>query len=325
MRKALIYRMMLFVFAVIPVMPGFGSAPRVLICAEVHGRDYPTTRGLYYLADLVKRRTKGRVEIKVYHSAQLGSEKVTIEMAQQGFIDLIRVNGAPMGEFNYEIGLLGLPYLFRDDEHRWKVLDGKVGQKLLAGLERSGMIGLCYYDSGSRNFYNNKLPIYKPEDLKGLKIRLQDSQLFMDFVQLLGAYPTPMAFEEVYEALKIGLIDGAENNASSYLTTRHYELARYYSLSRHSSVPEVLVISKKTWESLPDGDREIIRKAARESQQIQKEYWAEMERNSLRAIIAGGCQVNEVDLKAFQRAVKPLYDKYGAGYEELITEIRAVR
>ena len=291
--------------------------------AENQPEDYPTTIGDKEFARLVEERTNGRYKIEVYHSGQLGDERSVIEQVQLGSIDFARVNASPLTEFSDAIGVLSLPYLFDNADHMWEVLNGEVGDELLATLEDAGMIGLAFYDSGERHFYNTVRPIHSPEDLKGLKIRTQQSQLIIDLVEALGASATPISYEEVYSALQTGVIDGAENNFPSYYTSRHYEVANYYTLSAHSSVPEVLLASSSTWEKLSEEDKEIFRKAAKDSVEVQRKAWAELVEKSRKLIEENGNEIIEIsDYTEWREAVQPIYDKYGQEFAEWIERIQ---
>ena len=203
---------------------------RVLIATDDHAIEYPTTQGLVRIKEIIEEKSQGRIQVLIRPSAQLGSEKEAIELTQMGIIDINRVSCSPMAEFAPEFAVYSLPYLFRNAAHEWAVLDGPIGRGLLEKLAPRRLIGLAYYDSGARSFYNNVRPINSPDDLKGLKIRVQKSEVMIDLVRALGGQPDPIACEEVYSSIQTGRIDGAENNPPSYLTTNHYEVAKYYSL-----------------------------------------------------------------------------------------------
>lgn len=297
----------------------------VLKAADDHPPGYPTTEGLYHMAKRAKELSGGKIDITVYPSAQLGSEKETLENTRMGVIDINRVSCAPISEFMEEMGAFSMPYIFRDEEHEWKVLDGEIGDRLAAKLGEVGMIGLAYYDSGARSFYNNTRPINSPADLVGLKIRTQKSEIMINLVETLGASAVPMAFEEVYSALQTGVLEGAENNPPSYDSTGHYEVAKFYSLDEHSRIPEIVVISKKTWDGLSRKDQLIIRRAAKESEEVQKRLWKEYEQKSMKKVKEAGCKINYPDKTAFLEGAKPIYDKYGRRFGELIREIQAVK
>ena len=231
----------LAVLAVIAVaastLPAAAAPQMVLRLGETHVADYPTTRGDLEFSRLVEERTGGRIRIEVYHGKQLGEEKAVIEQVQFGAIDFTRVSISPLAAFAPAFDALQMPYLYRDEDHMWKVLNGPIGEEFLNSLEPADFVGLCWYDSGARNFYNSRREIKSVADLKGLKIRVQESKLMMGLVSALGAVPTPMPFGEVYSALQTGVIDGAENNWPSYFSTSHYEVAKYFTLDGHTRVP----------------------------------------------------------------------------------------
>jgi len=298
----------------------------VLKLAENQPEDYPTTIGVKEFARIVEEKTNGRIKIEVYAGGQLGDEKSVIEAVQLGGIDFARVNAQPLSDFAKPLRVLSLPYLFDDEEHLWKVLDGPIGEEILASLEDANMVGLAYYDSGARCFYNSKREVKTPADLKGLKIRVQQSELMVGLVEALGASATPMPYSEVYSALQTGVIDGAENNWPSYYSTSHYEVAKYFTVDNHTRTPEVLLASKALWDKLSDEDKKIIKEAARASEEVQKKAWKEYEQKAIEAVKAKGCVITEVeDLKAWQDAVQPVYERFGAEFKDLIERIKAAK
>lgn len=306
-----------------------GSGDKVVLrYAENQVADYPTTQAAHKFADLVKEKTNGRIEVEVYDSGQLGDEKSVIEQVQFGGIDMSRVSLTPLSEFSRNLMALQLPYLYRDADHMWKVLDGDIGKELLKSTEDSGIVGLSWYDAGARNFYNSQKEIKGLADMQGLKIRVQESSMMMDMVKALGANPTPMAYGEVYSGLQTGVIDGAENNWPSYESTSHYEVAKYYVVDEHSRIPEMQIISKQTMDKLSADDQKIIRECAAESAKYERQLWAEREKASEDKVKAGGAVITKLSAEAraeFVKAVQPLYDKYGAEYKELIQKIRDVK
>jgi len=305
-----------------------GGDKMVLRYAENQVKDYPTTKGAQKFADLVKEKTNGRITVEVYDSGQLGDEKSVIEQIQFGGIDMSRVSLTPLSEFSKDLMALQMPYLYRDADHMWKVLDGDIGKKLLGSTEKDGIVGLSWYDAGARNFYNSKREIKSMADMQGLKIRVQESGLMMDMVKALGASPTPMAYGEVYSGLQTGVIDGAENNWPSYESTSHYEVAKYYVVDEHSRIPEMQIISKQTWDKLSPEDQKILRECAAESAKYERELWAQQEQDSEKKVRDGGAVITKLSEEAraeFVKAMQPLYEKYGADYKELIDQIRAVK
>ncbi|MCR4426100.1 MAG: TRAP transporter substrate-binding protein [Firmicutes bacterium] len=299
------------------------SATRVFRLAEVHPDGYPTTEGDKYFAKLVNERSGGRLKIEVYFGGTLGPEKDTMEMTKMGAIDAVRTSCSPLVEMYAPIGVFSMPYLFRDEAHMWKVLNGEVGQHFLKAVESAGFVGLTYYDSGARHFYTKKL-VKSPADLRGMKIRVQQSSVMLDLVNSMGASAVPMAFNEVYSALQTGVIDGAENNSPSYLTTSHYEVAKFYALDGHTRIPEVILFSKRIWDTLPPADQALIRQAALDSTAFQREAWKKFEDEALAKVKASGCTITEVNISEFQKAVESMYAKYPQ-YSEWVEKIRAVK
>ncbi len=298
----------------------------VLRYAENQAQDYPTTQAAYKFAELVEQKTNGRIHIDVYHGGQLGDEKAVIEQLQFGAIDFTRVSISPLSEFEKSLNVLQLPYLYKDAAQMWRVLDGKIGEKFLSSMEKNNLIGLSWFDAGARNFYDSKRPVTKLEDMKGLKIRVQESQLMMGMVAALGANATPMAYGEVYSGLQTGVIDGAENNWPSYDSVSHYEVAKYYVLDEHTRVPEMQLVAKSTWDKFSDEDKAIIKECALESAKLERELWAAKEKASEDKVRAAGCTITELapgEKEKFQAAMAPLYAQFGAGYEDIIKDIQA--
>jgi tripartite ATP-independent transporter DctP family solute receptor len=295
--------------------------------ADIHPDGYPTVDAVKYMGELVKERTGGRIAIQVMNNSMLGQEKDTIEQTRFGVIDMNRVNAAPFNNLVPETVVLGLPFLFRSTEHMHKVVDGPIGDKILAAFEPHGLVGLAYYDSGARSFYTTKKPVEKLADLKGMKIRVQQSDLWIAMMQAFGANPTPMPMGEVYSSLETGVVDGAENNWPSYESARHYEVAKNYTLTQHSMNPEILVMSKMTWDKLTPDDQKVIRQAAKDSVVKMRELWSAREKSSEEKVRAGGANVIEVNKEEFSAAMKPVYDKFvtDASMKQLLEEIQAVQ
>lgn len=298
----------------------------VLKAADDHAMDYPTTQGLVRMGDLLKEWTNGRITVEVYAAGQLGSEKETIEQTQMGAIDIDRISIGHLSAVVPEMNVFSLPYIFRSAEHAFKVCDGPVGEELLATCEAHNLIGLGYYDSGQRSFYNTKKPVKSIADLKGMKIRVMGADIFSDMANALGAAATPMAFEEVYTALQTGVIDGAENNYPSYIEKGHYEAAKYYTQDEHLRVPEIIVFSKKTWNKLSSEDQALIKKAALESVPYQRSLWQKSAEEAKNKAIAAGCEIiTDIDKQPFIDAMKPVYEKYAPDLAEYIAKIQAVK
>jgi tripartite ATP-independent transporter DctP family solute receptor len=303
------------------------AADLVLRSSDTHPDGYPTVEAVKYMGELIEERTGGRIGVEVFHSAQLGEEKDTIEQTRFGVIDLNRISMAPFNGLIPETAILSLPYLFRDVDHLHAVLDGDIGAEILATFEAHDLVALAYYDPGARSFYNRVKPMRSIEDLAGMKFRVIQSDVFVDMVAALGANATPMPYGEVYSAIETGVIDGAENNFPSYESSGHFEVAKYYTLDEHMMVPEVLVMSKAAFERLSPEDQAIVRQAAQDSVPFNREKWAERERESEEKVRAAGVEiVEDIDKAPFVAAMGPVYEKYAATPElmSLVERIQAV-
>ncbi len=278
--------------------------------ADIHPDGYPTVEAVKFMGERLKTLTNGKHTIKVFNNSALGNEKDTIEQTKIGALAMTRVNIAPMNNICAETQVPTMPFLFRSKEHMRHVLDGPIGEEILAACAPQGFVGLAYYDSGARSLYTAKKPVKNLADAKGLKIRVQQSDLWVSLLEAMGANATPMPYGEVYTALKTGLVDGAENNYPSYESSRHFEVAKYYSVTEHSMAPEMLLFSKRTWDSLGPDDQKAIRQAAKESVPYMRKLWDEREEKSLAIVKAGGAEIIKVDKASFQNAMKPVYDKF---------------
>ena len=295
--------------------------------SDVHPEDYPTVMAVKYMSDIIKQKTGGKDSIKVYTMSQLGGEKDTIEQTKIGALDFVRINVAPMNNICPETMVPTMPFLFRSKEHMRKVLDGPIGDEILKACEKQGFVGLAFYDSGSRSLYTVKKPVKSLADVKGMKIRVQQSDLWVSLLQAMGANATPMPYGEVYTALKVGTVDGAENNWPSYDTSRHFEVAKYYAITEHSMAPEMLLMSKKIYDGLTPDEQKIIRDAAKASVPYMRKLWDEKELESRKKVEAGGAQVIEVDKKSFSDAMKPVYDKFIADpkLKDMVQKVQATQ
>ena len=296
----------------------------VLTYAENQAEDYPTTQGAYKFAELVRERTGGRIEIQVNAEAVLGDEKTVIEQLQFGGVDFARVSLSPLAEFVPKLNVLQMPYLYTGREHMWRVLEGPIGDDFMNSFDGSNLVALSWYDAGARSFYNTGRPIETLEDMRGLNIRVQESELMMDTIEALGATPVPTAFGDVYSGLQTGKIDGAENNWPSYESTRHYEVARYFTLDEHTRVPELQLAAQPTWDKLSPEYQDIIRECAQESAQYGRQLWAAREKVSESIVRKAGCIVTELspeEKARFQEAAAPMYEKYCSEYVDIIDAI----
>lgn len=278
--------------------------------ADVHNADdYPTVAAVRHMSDLLAQKSGGKYKIKVFNKGALGTEKETIDQVKIGALDLTRVNISPMNAICPKTLVPTLPFLFHSVEHMRKSLDGPVGEEILKSCEEQGFVGLAFYDSGARSIYGRK-PVRGVADAKGLKIRVQQSDLWVALVGAMGANATPMPIGEVYTGLKTGLIDAAENNVPSYEGFKHYEAVKYYSRTEHSMAPEMLLMSKRVFDKLPSADQALIRAAAKESVAFQRRKWDKQEAKSLAAVKAGGAEIIEVDKAGFQAQMGPVYARF---------------
>ena len=292
-----------------------------------HGMDtsHPVHQAMVFMAERVAEKSNGQMRVDIYPSEQLGTERQCLELLQLGSLDMTKVSSSVMESFSPMYKVFGLPYVFENDAHRFAVLEGTIGQRILRSSEPSWLRGVTYYDAGSRSFYTKDRPIRTPEDLEGLKIRTQESPVAISMVNELGGAATPISFGELYTALQQGVVDGAENNPPSFHTTRHYELCDYYSLDRHTSPPDVLLASTHLWERLTPQEREWLQAAADESAQHQKKLWAEATQEAMEAVKAAGVEIIEPDVAAFAEAVQPLYEQYRREQPEVHAVLQEIK
>ncbi len=279
---------------------------------NIHAADYPNGQGLDRFGQLVMERTNNRIRMRTYHSAQLGQQDEAIQQMRLGSIDFGNFNLSPFNNLAPSTNVVTLPFLFRNVAHSHAAIDGVAGAEIAKDLEAIGIIALAWYDGGARSVYSTR-PIRTPADMRGLKIRVQTSDLWIDLMRALGANATPLPFGEVFTSLQSGVIDAAENNFPSYESTRHFEVARYYTTTEHSNVPEVLAVSQQRWRRLNEQERNIVRDAARESATLQRQLWAERERVSRQRVEAAGVTVIELtDRSPWSQLMAPVYAKYAA-------------
>lgn len=302
-----------------PVTPEF-----VLTYADNQPAGYPTTQGAERFAQLVQERTGGRVVIQVHSDAEYGTEQEIWEQLALGGVDFARLSLAIAADDLPKLNVLQLPYLYRDAAHMWRVLDGALGEDFLQEFTRRELVGLSWYDAGARSFYA-KQPIRSLNDLAGTTVRVQDSQIVLDMMKLLGSQPVTFAYSDVYSAFQTGKIDAAENNWPAYYRMDHYKVAPYYTVDEHSRVPEVQLASGRTWAQLPEEYQSILRQCARESAQYERQLWTEEEARARQSVLAAGCReitLSEEELEAFRTLVQPLYDRYCGEELELVEAIQ---
>lgn len=284
---------------------------RVLKLAHVLDISHPVHRGMVFMAEQVAENSGGRMRVDIYPSGQLGgAERDLIELLQIGSLAMTKVSTAPLESFVPEMRIFGIPYIFRDDNHRWKVLNGEIGRSLLLAGDDYYLRGMCYYDAGSRSFYTKDVPVVSPSELKGLKIRVMKSITAVEMVRALGGSATPIPWGELYTALQQGVVDGAENNPPSFHLSRHYEVCKHYSLDEHTSVPDILLMSTVVWESLTSQEQAWLQEAVDVSVEVQKRLWKEACVEALREVQANGVTVSYPDKAPFRDAVKEMHLSY---------------
>ncbi len=329
--KGLVRILFVGVLAALLVMPSGcrkKSDHRILKLAHGLPVDHPVHQAMLFMAKRCKELSDGRLLMEIYPSGQLGSEQQCVELCQIGSLAITKISAAVMESFKPEYKVLGLPYLFRDTDHLFRVLNGEIGKELLTNIQDKLIRGLCFYDAGSRSFYTISRPILKPDDLKGLKIRVMKSQTAMDMVRALGGSPTPISWGELYTALQSGVVDGAENNPPSFYTSHHYEVCKYYSLDEHTSVPDVMVISMHVWKHLSDQEKTWLQQAADESVPVERKLWAESVKHSMEEVQKAGVKIYYPDKKLFAEKVQPIYESYKKNNPVIwsyIERIRAVK
>lgn len=285
--------------------------------------DYVSTVQIYKFADEVAEKTDGRIKIEVYAGGQLGEEKACVEQVQMGSLDFTKSSMGALTSFNEQLNLMSLPYLFKSEDHLWAVMDTDIGKNLLASMESTGLKGLCWLDAGSRCFYATK-PLNSVEDFKGVKFRVMQSSIYSDTVSCLGAVPISMSGNEVYSALQTGVVDGAENNIPRIIDMSHNELCDYLIVDRHNIMPEMVLVSANVWNKLSAEDQAVIQECADHLQENMIAAWLDTENAALETLAQGGMNIvtpDEATIASFREAMQPVYDKYGAEYADLVTQI----
>jgi len=308
--------------------PALAQQKVVLKASDVHPEGYPTVAAIASMGKKLEAATSGRISVQIYPSMQLGGEKEAIEQAQVGALALARVSVGALGPVVDDLNVFNLPYLFRNTTHMQKVIDGPIGQELLDKITnnpKAGLVGLCWMDAGARSLYDTKKPIKSIEDLKGMKFRVMGNPMFVDMMNALGGNGVSMGYDQVFNALQTGVVDGAENNPPSFVFDNHYTVAKYYTLDEHLIVPEILLMSRRVWDGLSPADQALVKKFSREAQMEERVLWNKYEKDAMDKARAAGITITEIaDKKPFQAAVKPVWDKYGPKYAEMVKRIQAV-
>ncbi|SIS89608.1 TRAP transporter substrate-binding protein [Belliella pelovolcani] len=298
---------------------------RVIKLGHGLGVTHPVHEAMVFMAKRLEEKSKGEMIIKIYPNQQLGSERELVELLQIGSLGMTKVSSAVMESFAPKLQVLSMPYLFKDDAHRDLILKGPIGQQLLLDGEDFWLRGLCYYDAGKRSFYTKNKPVDSPEDLKGLKIRVMESNTAINMVKNFGGSPTPVSYGELYTALQQGIVDGAENNPPSLFTSRHYEVCKYYSINEHTAIPDILIISTKVWNLLSDQEKQWLQEAADESAEFQYKIWAESVEESLAEMEKAGVTIVYPELEGFRLAVESMYEELNVTQPELAAVVAQIR
>lgn len=301
------------------------STTKVLYLAHNSPQAHPVHKGVLKFQEVLAKKSEGKLIIKIFPDSQLGSEREVLELLQIGSVAITKVSAATLSNFIPEYSVLGIPYLFRDDAHKFNVLEGNIGKSILEKGSKFWLRGLCYYDAGNRSFYTKTKAIRTPEDLKGLKIRVMNNQMAINMVNALGGSPTPMAYGELYTAIQQGVVDGAENNAPSFVSSNHYEVTKYYTLDEHSAVPDVVLIGTKYWEKLSDLEKKWLQEAANESVRAQKQYWQESVEESMKIAKDFGVEIIFPKKSLFADKSKSVLETFEKEYptmSELVHQIK---
>lgn len=298
---------------------------KVLYLGHSLPQSHPVHKGILEFQRVLDEKSGGTVQIKVFPDAQLGSEREVLELLQIGSLAATKVSAATLSNFVPEYHILGIPYLFRSKEHQFSVLEGEIGKSILEKGSKFWLRGLCYYDAGSRSFYTSEKAIRTPEDLKSLKIRVMNNQMAINMVNSMGGSATPLSYSELYTAIQQGVVDGAENNPPSFVSSNHYEISKYYTLDQHSSVPDVLVIGTKFWEQLSAQEKVWVQDAANESSQAQKVFWNESVEESIRVAKEHGVEVIIPEKSLFAEKSKSVVEGFVKEYPEFAPIVNQIK
>src|SRR5450432_47278 len=310
---------------------GLASAQQKLVlkASDVHPEGYPTVVAVEDIGKKLEKATNGRLSVQMFASMQLGGEKEAIEQAQLGAIQFARVSVGALGPVVDDLNVFNMPYLFRNTEHMQKVIDGPIGQELMDKVTnnpKTGLVALCFMDAGARSLYDTKKAIKNLADLKGMKFRVMGNPMFVDMMNSLGGNGVSMGYDQVFSALQTGVVDGAENNMPSFVFDNHFQVAKFYTFDEHLIIPEMVVFSKKTWDTLSKEDQALLIKFGKEAQAEERVLWEQYEKEALDKAKAAGITISQIsDKKAFQDAVKPVWDKYGPKYADMIKRVQAVQ
>ena len=304
---------------------GGNSHRKVLKLAHGLETTHPVHIGMEFMKKRLEELSGGKLSVDIYSGGALGSEIKCLEQLKNGSLDMTKASCAQIGTFVPQMHALCMPYVFRDSGHYWRVLDSDLGRNFLGFMRMDGLMGLCFYDAGARCFYTSKKQIHSPEDLRGMKIRVMNSRADMDMISAFGASPTPISAGETYTALAQGIVDGAENNLPTYYTSAHFEVAKNCTIDEHTSIPDVLIIGERSWNSLPENERKMLAQAADESSRFQRELWREKTGEAKKALLGKGVNFIEVDKSEFRKVAESIYRHYdGTDIGGLIKKIRGI-
>ncbi|WP_397364522.1 TRAP transporter substrate-binding protein [Olleya sp. R77988] len=301
------------------------TGPKVMYLGHTLPQTHPVHKGIVEFQKALEKKSNGTLKVKIFPDAQLGSEREVLELLQIGSVAATKVSAATLSNFVPEYNVLGIPYLFRDKQHQFEVLEGEIGKSILQKGSKFWLRGLCYYDAGSRSFYTSKKAIRTPEDLKGLKIRVMNNQMAINMVNSMGGSATPLAYGELYTAIQQGVVDGAENNPPSFVSSNHYEISKYYTLDQHSSVPDVLLIGTKYWDKLSDQEKIWVQEAADESAQAQKVFWNESVEASMKTAKAAGVEIIIPEKSLFADKSKSVLENFIEEFPELSPIVNQIK
>lgn len=293
---------------------------------NIHKPDYPNTVAMDKFAELLEEKSGGNITLKMFHSGVLGSQPDAIEQVRIGGLEIGNFNLGPIGPIAPAANVVSLPFIFKDMGHMHRALDSEAGEMISAGMAEKGLVALAWYDAGARSFYNSKKPVTSPADIEGMKVRVMNNDLYSGMISAMGGNPSPMAFAEVYQSLKTGVVDGAENNWPSYESTGHFEVAGYYSLSQHLIIPECVCMNADAFNALSEEEQTMVKDAARESAELQRELWEQRAVASREKVMEAGVEFNEIpDKSEFQAAMKPVYDKYLGDNPDLVPLVELIQ
>ena len=301
------------------------SNTKVLYLGHSLPQSHPVHKGILEFQKALEKKSKGTLKVKIFPDGQLGSEREVLELLQIGSVAATKVSAATLSNFVPEYHLLGVPYLFKNKQQQFNVLEGPIGKSILEKGSKFWLRGLCYYDAGSRSFYTSKKAIRTPDDLKGLKIRVMNNQMAINMVNSMGGSATPLSYSELYTAIQQGVVDGAENNPPSFVSSNHYEISKYYTLDQHSSVPDVLLIGTKYWDKLSEEEKQWVQEAADESSQAQKKFWNESVEESMRVAKEAGVEIIIPEKALFAEKSKSVVEEYLKEYPEMASIIHEIK